>query len=209
VLDSLDRFETPHWKAEASAARLQAVGVAAAPVNRLDHVLADPWYRAEYQRAERSGGMPSTHGEPIRPFGRKQPVSRAPMLGEHTEDGSLLGLTPGERSRSCMRQACWGELVCAAQSQNAACASSAAALRGWSRCRFQTPVVLDPATVRSVRAERRRNAWVKLLGRDGKRRHLDRRPVLPGAARGTRRARTWTATMCAGFVSPDSRSNAA
>jgi benzylsuccinate CoA-transferase BbsF subunit len=99
-LDALIAVETRNRNAEELAARLQAAGVAAAPVNRIDHVLADPWYRAEYfsDLPGPEGCLFTTHGEPIRPFGRKQPVTRAPMLGEHTEDvlGELLGMGRGE-----------------------------------------------------------------------------------------------------------------
>ena len=99
-LDALIGSETRRWKAEELADRLQAAGVAAAAVNRLDHVLADPWYRAEYfsELPAPEGCLFTIHGEPIRPFGRKQAVARAPLLGEHTETvlRSLLGLTPQE-----------------------------------------------------------------------------------------------------------------
>jgi benzylsuccinate CoA-transferase BbsF subunit len=100
ALDALIAAETRGRTAEDLAARLQSVGVAAAPVNRIDHVLADPWYRAEYfsELPGPEGCLFTTHGEPIRPFGRKQPVARAPMLGEHTEVvlGELLGMARGE-----------------------------------------------------------------------------------------------------------------
>ena len=100
ALDALIAAETHGWSAEDLAARLQGAGVAAAPVNRIDHLLADPWYRAEYfsELDGPEGCVFTTHGEPIRPFGRKQPVARAPMLGEHTESvlQTLLGLTRRE-----------------------------------------------------------------------------------------------------------------
>ncbi|MGH2599840.1 MAG: CaiB/BaiF CoA transferase family protein [Dehalococcoidia bacterium] len=100
ALDALIAEETRRRQVEDLAAGLQAAGVAAAPVNRLDHLLADPWYRTEYfsELPGPEGCIFTVHGEPIRPFDRKQPVSRAPLLGEHTENvlESLLGLTRAE-----------------------------------------------------------------------------------------------------------------
>ena len=100
ALDGLLAGETAHYTVDDLVARLRAAGVPAAPVNRLDHVLADPWYRVEYfsEVAGPEGCLFTVHGEPIRPAGRKQLVTRSPMLGEHTDDvlASLLGLTRAE-----------------------------------------------------------------------------------------------------------------
>jgi benzylsuccinate CoA-transferase BbsF subunit len=100
VLDALIAAETTHWSADELAARLQAAGVPAAPVNHAGDLLADPWYRAEYfhELAGPEGCRFTAHGEPIRPFGRRQPVRRAPLMGEHTEEvcQHLLGLSPDE-----------------------------------------------------------------------------------------------------------------
>ncbi len=84
----------------ALAARLQGAGVAAAPVNNVANLLADPWYRDEYFTVmDGPDGYEFTaHGEPLRPFGRKHPVRRAPFMGEHTEEvlRGILGLDDGE-----------------------------------------------------------------------------------------------------------------
>jgi benzylsuccinate CoA-transferase BbsF subunit len=104
--ESLDRLleeETRRWTRQDLIARLQQAGVPAAPVNDLGDLLADPWYRAQYF-SEINGPEGCTftvHGEPIRPSGSKQPVVRAPLLGEHTEEvlRSLLGLTAEQIDR--------------------------------------------------------------------------------------------------------------
>jgi len=100
ALDALIGAATADADARALAERLQAAGVAAAPVNQLDDLLADPWYRAEYFSEVRGpeGCLFTTHGEVIRPEGRKQPVSVAPMLGEHTDAvlHELLGMNRAE-----------------------------------------------------------------------------------------------------------------
>jgi benzylsuccinate CoA-transferase BbsF subunit len=87
-LDELLETAAVRWDAGELVTRLQAAGVAAAPVNELDGVLGDPWYREQYyvdlQGPE--GCTFTTHGEPIRPEGRAQPVVRSPLLGEHTDD---------------------------------------------------------------------------------------------------------------------------
>jgi benzylsuccinate CoA-transferase BbsF subunit len=103
ALDAAIAAETACWSAEELAARLQEAGVPAAPVNHLGDLLADPWYREQYfsELAGPEGCLFTTHGEPIRPFGRKQPVTRAPLMGEHTDDvlHALLGLPPTEIDR--------------------------------------------------------------------------------------------------------------
>jgi benzylsuccinate CoA-transferase BbsF subunit len=95
-LDALLAEATRGCEMAALAERLQAAGVPAAPVNQLDDLLADAWYRDEYfvEMQGPEGCVFTTHGEPIRPFGAKHPVRRAPLLGEHTDDvfGDLLGL---------------------------------------------------------------------------------------------------------------------
>ncbi len=99
-LDALIAAETVRFPAPELAARLQAAGVPAAPVNRLDDVLADPWFRREYFYEQRGpeGCLFTTAGEPIRPDGRKQPAVRAPLMGEHTDAilHELLGLGAAE-----------------------------------------------------------------------------------------------------------------
>jgi crotonobetainyl-CoA:carnitine CoA-transferase CaiB-like acyl-CoA transferase len=64
---------------------------------------ADPWYRAEYfsELDAPEGCRFTAHGEPLRPFGRKQPVTRAPLMGEHTDEvfTALLGLDRAEIDR--------------------------------------------------------------------------------------------------------------
>ncbi len=99
-LDALIAAETARFPAPDLAARLQAAGVPAAPVNRLDDVLADPWFRREYFYEQRGpeGCLFTTAGEPIRPGGRKQPAVRAPLMGEHTDAilHELLGLGAAE-----------------------------------------------------------------------------------------------------------------
>lgn len=103
ALDAAIATETARWTAEDLAAKLQAAGVPAAPVNHLGDLLADRWYRAQYfsELAGPEGCVFTVHGEPIRPFGQKQPVTRAPMLGEHTDAvlGELLGLPHTEIDR--------------------------------------------------------------------------------------------------------------
>ncbi len=100
ALDELIAAETCRWTAPELAARLQAAGVPAAPVNQLDGVLADPWYRGEYfyEQQGPEGCVFTTHGEPIRPAGERQPVQRAPLLGEHTDAivRQLLGIPASE-----------------------------------------------------------------------------------------------------------------
>ncbi len=100
LLNELVAAQTAFWPAAELVQQLQAAGVAAAPVNHLDDLLADPWYRAEYftELGGPEGCVFTTHSEPIRPFGRKQPVTRSPMMGEHTDEilRSLVGL---EQSR--------------------------------------------------------------------------------------------------------------
>lgn len=95
-LDALIAAETVRFPAPELAALLQAAGVPAAPVNRLDDVLADPWFRREYFYEQRGpeGCLFTTAGEPIRPDGQKQPAVRAPLMGEHTDAilHELLGL---------------------------------------------------------------------------------------------------------------------
>jgi benzylsuccinate CoA-transferase BbsF subunit len=96
LLDELIAAQTAAWPAVELAQQLQAAGVPASPVNHLDDLLADPWYRTEYftELAGPEGCVFTTHGEPIRPFGRKQPVTRSPSMGEHTDEifRGLLGL---------------------------------------------------------------------------------------------------------------------
>ncbi|HLZ68568.1 MAG TPA: CoA transferase [Dehalococcoidia bacterium] len=96
ALDELIAADTSDWTAARLAAHLQAAGVPAAPVSRLDEVLADPWYRREYFYEQRGpeGCVFTTHGEPIRPAGEQQPALRAPLMGEHTDTivRELLGL---------------------------------------------------------------------------------------------------------------------
>ncbi len=103
ALDALIAAETATWQAEDLAERLQRAGVPAAPVNHLGDLLADPWYREQYfsEHDGPEGCMFTAHGEPIRPFGRKQPVARSPMLGEHTDDvlRDVLGITGDEIDR--------------------------------------------------------------------------------------------------------------
>ncbi|HEY7295114.1 MAG TPA: CoA transferase [Dehalococcoidia bacterium] len=100
ALDALIAAETVHQPAAQLAVRLQAAGVSAAPVNRLDDVLADPWYRREYFYEQRGpeGCLFTTAGEPIRPFGHQQPAVRAPLMGEHTDAilHELLGIDAAE-----------------------------------------------------------------------------------------------------------------
>lgn len=97
ALDALIAAETATWRVENLAERLQQAGVPAAPVNHLGDLLADPWYREQYFDVHDGpeGCVFTAHGEPIRPFGRNQPVSRSPMLGEHTDDvlRDMLGIT--------------------------------------------------------------------------------------------------------------------
>ena len=97
TLDALIAAETVRHDRDTLAARLQQAGVPAAPVNELDDLLADPWYRGEYYVAMEGpeGCVFTTHGDPIRPFGAQQPVTRAPLLGEHTDAvmADLLGLS--------------------------------------------------------------------------------------------------------------------
>ncbi len=96
LLDELIAERTANTHAPELARQLQAAGVAASPVNHLDDLLADPWYRSEYftELEGPEGCIFTTHSEPIRPFGRKQPVTRSPMMGEHTDDvlRTLVGL---------------------------------------------------------------------------------------------------------------------
>ena len=96
ALDTLIAAATRGCEAATLAAQLQTAGVPAAPVNHLDDLLADDWYRTEYFVAMQGpeGCSFTTHGDPIRPFGAQQPVRRAPLLGEHTDAvmGDLLGL---------------------------------------------------------------------------------------------------------------------
>jgi benzylsuccinate CoA-transferase BbsF subunit len=103
ALDALIAAETITRRAEDLAERLQRAGVPAAPVNHLGDLLADPWYREQYfsEHEGPEGCMFTAHGEPIRPFGRKQPVARSPMLGEHTDDvlRDVLGITGDEIDR--------------------------------------------------------------------------------------------------------------
>lgn len=100
ALDALIEAETRGCDVTELAGRLQRAGVPASPVNRLDHVLADPWYRNEYfaEIEGPEGCLFTTYAEPIRPEGAKHPVARAPMLGEHTESvlQSLLGMSRAE-----------------------------------------------------------------------------------------------------------------
>lgn len=102
-LDALLAGETVAHDRDALAERLQRAGVAASPVNTIADVLGDPWFRGEYfsEIAGPEGCVFTTHGEPARPEGRKQPVRRAPLLGEHTDATlrSLLGLVPEEIDR--------------------------------------------------------------------------------------------------------------
>jgi benzylsuccinate CoA-transferase BbsF subunit len=103
ALDALIAAETGTWRAEDLAERLQGAGVPAAPVNHLGDLLADPWYREQYfsEHGGPEGCVFTAHGEPIRPLGRKQPVSRSPMLGEHTDQvlRDVLGITGDEIDR--------------------------------------------------------------------------------------------------------------
>ncbi|MHB8577649.1 MAG: CaiB/BaiF CoA transferase family protein [Dehalococcoidia bacterium] len=96
ALDAAIAAETVRHEAPELAERLQRAGVAASAVNHLDDLLADPWYRAEYftEIDGPEGCVFTTHAEPIRPFGRKHPVRRAPLLGEDTDEimHGLLGL---------------------------------------------------------------------------------------------------------------------
>lgn len=87
VLDALLEAATASWDAKELAERLQAAGVAAAPVNELDGLLADPWYREQHYMdiPGPEGCVFTTHGQPIRPEGRVQPLVRAPLMGEHTD----------------------------------------------------------------------------------------------------------------------------
>jgi len=88
ALDELIASQTVHFTAPELGGRLQTAGVRASPVNHLDDLLADPWYRDEYftELSGPEGCLFTTHSEPIRPFGHKQPVYRSPMLGEHTDE---------------------------------------------------------------------------------------------------------------------------
>ncbi len=99
-LDQLIAVQTAEWQRDDLAARLQAAGVAAAPVNDLADLLHDPWYRAEYfaEIPGPEGCVFTTHAEPVRPNGHKHPVTRAPLMGEHTDSvlRSLLGLSREE-----------------------------------------------------------------------------------------------------------------
>lgn len=103
ALDELIAGETLRRQAEELAARLQGAGVPAAPVKHIGDLLADPWYRDQYFRelAGPEGCRFTTHGEPIHPWGQKQPVRRAPLMGEHTDEvfHALLGLAPAEVNR--------------------------------------------------------------------------------------------------------------
>ena len=88
ALDELIAAQTAFYSASELAGRLQTAGIGASPVNHLGDLLADPWYRDEYftKLSGPEGCLFTTHSEPIRPFGRKQPVYRSPMLGEHTDE---------------------------------------------------------------------------------------------------------------------------
>ena len=88
ALDELIAAQTAFYSASELAGRLQTAGIGASPVNHLGDLLADPWYRDEYftELSGPEGCLFTTHSEPIRPFGRKQPVYRSPMLGEHTDE---------------------------------------------------------------------------------------------------------------------------
>jgi benzylsuccinate CoA-transferase BbsF subunit len=88
ALDELIAAQTAFYSASELAGRLQTAGIGASPVNHIDDLLADPWYRDEYftELSGPEGCLFTTHSEPIRPFGRKQPVYRSPMLGEHTDE---------------------------------------------------------------------------------------------------------------------------
>lgn len=78
------------------AVRLRGHGVSAAPVNNLADVLADPWFTREFftTMAGPEGCTFTTFGEPIRPQLQPQPLERAPLMGEHTDQvlQTLLGL---------------------------------------------------------------------------------------------------------------------
>ena len=103
ALDALMQAAVSAEDADKLAERLQQAGVAAAPVLHLADLLEDPWYRAEYfaELPSDEGATFMTHAEPSRPFGHKQPVRRAPMMGEHTDDvlARLLALDRPEIDR--------------------------------------------------------------------------------------------------------------
>jgi crotonobetainyl-CoA:carnitine CoA-transferase CaiB-like acyl-CoA transferase len=88
------------WDARQLALHLQHAKVPAAPMNHVGDLLADPWYREQYftEMAGPEDTVFASHGEPLSPFGRKHAVTRAPMMGEHTEEvlRSLLGLKDEE-----------------------------------------------------------------------------------------------------------------
>lgn len=87
----------------AIADRLQALGIAAAPVERLDDALArDPVLRDHFVRVEGPPSDPGASmlvdGEAIRFEGVERVLRRAPMFGEHNEYvlGEVAGLSAAE-----------------------------------------------------------------------------------------------------------------
>ncbi len=102
ALDALISAAVKDRDARGLATHLQRAGVAAAPVNNLGDLMADPWYQGQYfsQMVGPEGCAFTAHGEPLRPFRRKQEVTRAPTLGEHTEEvlRTILGLGDDEIS---------------------------------------------------------------------------------------------------------------
>lgn len=102
-LDAILRDWTATRDKWETAERLQAIGVAAAPVENLaDALERDPHLSVRHFQMVRQPSAPDidipVHGEPVQEVGRWRPVTPAPVYGSDTNAvlGELLGLTAEE-----------------------------------------------------------------------------------------------------------------